>query len=174
MDDPANPPPVARPGAVAGLSSADQSYVDQVRRATHRVGSPDLAPGDARGAIGAAAELVGFDVDAPIWSARPEGRLAKQAIKRAVRWYLRYLADQLTDFGQAVIKAADAVTGRVESLEEATRTTDMRLDALERRIAALAAPPLEPSATAGTSGALGGHLAEVAPPEVPVSGNPQG
>lgn len=111
------------------------AYLERVRRATRRLSSPDLPVGDVRAAIGATADAAAFNVDAPTASARPEGRLAKQAVKRAVRWYMRYLSEQLADFGRAVLRTAEALADRVELLEGLAHQQEAHLAALERRLA---------------------------------------
>ena len=126
-------------GAQPDLQAGTLAYLERVRLATRRLSSPDLPAGDVRAAIGATADAAAFNVDAPTASARPEGRLAKQAVKRAVGWYMRYLSEQLGDFGRAVLRTAEALADRVELLEGRAHQSEAYMAAVERRLADLEA-----------------------------------
>ncbi len=127
--------PLVNAQAQPDLPAGTLAYLERVRRATRRLSSPDLPAGDVRAAIGATADAAAFNVDAPTASARPVGRLAKQAVKRAVRWYMRYLSEQLVDFGRAVLRTAEALADRVELLEGRAHQSEAHLAAIEHRLA---------------------------------------
>lgn len=116
-------------------------YVYRVRGALARLACPELEAEDVRSALEAARHVSVFDVDAPTRSDRREVAVAKEAAKRAVRWYVRYLADQVRDFANATIGLGEAVVARLERLEASGAAKDAelagRLGQLEARVAEL-------------------------------------
>lgn len=83
-----------------------------------------FAPVDALGddfeqVLARAEHATYIDVDAPVASTRPAGALVKRVIRKAISWELRYVAQQVSAFSHAVIRALRVVGQRLESLEYA-------------------------------------------------------
>lgn len=115
--------PSVRPVSPAypALSGADAAYLARVRGALARLGA--RADGDDQGLGAALADLedaAAIDVEVPVASARREVELAKRGARKLVRWYLRYLAEQVTALGQATTRLGVALAGRVDRLDDTT------------------------------------------------------
>jgi hypothetical protein len=128
------------PAAEARLALVAPGYLDRVRDAARRLGvGPAALANDARAAVEGVAELSMIDIDIPTYSRRPVGRLAKEAIKRGISWYLRYIGVQISALGQSVAHMGTCLLDRTERLEdqaaglraEIARLSD-RLDEFER------------------------------------------
>jgi hypothetical protein len=114
------------------LTPSDAAYLDKVRRATGRLAIRDVPPDDVRAALEGVRDVASFNVEVPTESTRREVQFAKQAVKRAAGWYLRYLAEQLNAFAGAMTRLGESLTTRVEGAEA-------RLDELAARVEALEA-----------------------------------
>jgi hypothetical protein len=127
------------PAAEARLADLAPGYLEQVRAAARRLSVGPSVTSDARAALEAVDELAIIDVDVPTTSRKPIGRIAKEAIKRLISWYLRYLGAQISALGQSVAHLGTCLLDRTERLEDeaATLRADVerlksRLDQLER------------------------------------------
>lgn len=82
--------------------------------------APVGAMGDDLESVLVRAEQASFlDMAAPVDSARPGVPLVKRLIRRVVRWYLHYLAQQVTTLGLVLTRALRLLAQRVEALERA-------------------------------------------------------
>ncbi|GEM_PF-1857744 len=115
------------------LTPADAAYLDKVRRATSRLATREVAPDDVRAALQAARDVASFNVEVPTASPHREVQLAKQAVKRAAAWYLRYLAEQVNAFAGAAVRLGEALVNRLESAEATLAELTARVQALEGR-----------------------------------------
>lgn len=113
----------------------------QVRTISIRLGAADVAPDDIRGALALARGLVSVDVEAPTTSNRRTVVLAKRGIRRAMGWYLRHLAQQVTSLGEAILRAETAVAGRLETVEKQMDDLAELRERVERLEAAIGADP---------------------------------
>ncbi|HET9058760.1 MAG TPA: hypothetical protein VFN61_02480 [Acidimicrobiales bacterium] len=118
------------------LYSPDDLYVAKVRLSLSRLGVPGP---DLEGALGGLRAAARFDVDVPTASPRREVQLVKTGVKRVSGWYLRYLADQLSGFGGALVNWADALAAKTQILQGEVDEVAVRLQALETRVARLEA-----------------------------------
>jgi hypothetical protein len=101
--------------------------LDRVRDAARRLGvGPSSLANDARAAVEGVAELSMIDVDVPTYSRKPVGRLAKEAIKRGLSWYLRYVGAQISALGLSVAHMGTCLLDRTERLED--QTAGLRAD----------------------------------------------
>ena len=92
---------------------------------------------DVPGALALVAQEARIDVDAPLRTRRRGAKAAKLVIKRMTAWYLKYLGDQVSDLGQAMVhlgqalsEQVDGVKGEVEDLRD--RVARLEADARER------------------------------------------
>lgn len=138
------------------LSPADQVYLEKVRMASRRfragvVGAPDL-----HHVVSAVRDVANFDVEVPTASQHREWELVKVGVKRLSVWYMRYLAEQLNNFGNNVTRLGDALVARTEALERADDELAARVGAAEERLARLEARVLgahgDATRAAGTQG----------------------
>jgi hypothetical protein len=65
------------------------------------------------------------NIDVPVAASRREYAYAKRALKRAMAWYMRHVANQVSALGFATARTLRAVTARIEDVEQ-------RLGDLER------------------------------------------
>ena len=112
----------------------DPAYLAKIRRATRRLAVSDDEADDARAALLAIEDAVRIDVDEPTISRRREAAIVKLAIKRLTAWYLRYVGDQITLLGQAIVRFGTAVVNRTDRLEEAAAALRDDMAALTARV----------------------------------------
>jgi hypothetical protein len=94
-----------------------------------RLAPPGAVGGDL-GLVLARAERASFiDVDVPVESALPGASLAKKAIRKVVRWYLRYLAEQVSALGGSVVRALQAIDARLGAVEQGRAPVPARVAA---------------------------------------------
>lgn len=74
------------------------------------------------------AELATFvDVAVPVASNLPGGRFAKKALRKGMRWYFDYVAQQVNEFHVGASSAIELLARRMEKLEAAIPAVDPRL-----------------------------------------------
>jgi hypothetical protein len=113
---------------------SDETYVDRVR-ASARWFDRQVDDGTTAGpALAAVEDLSNIDVDVPTGSDVPGGRLAKETVRRAIRWYLLHLSRQMTAFAHAVAHLEGIILDRTDQLEQDVITLRERVDRLEERI----------------------------------------
>jgi hypothetical protein len=76
-----------------------------------------------------------FDLLAPNESARKGVPQIKRVVQKTVRWYLRYVVDQITGFSHTMTKAVRQLGDRVERVEQLSASPD-ELDAAIARLGA--------------------------------------
>jgi hypothetical protein len=105
--------------------------------------APPGALGDDLNAMLERAEKAALiDVDAPVDSSRPGVPYAKRVVRKAMGWYQRHLAQQITTLGGTLVRATRLLGEQVEELRDAT-------SACAPRLLAEAARPLPLALTAG-------------------------
>ena len=122
------------PDGEAGLSEADRTYVAQARTGAERLGVRDAGPDPSRDALADLESILPFDADPPSSSAGTAAGMVKSAVKRLVRWYLAYLANQVTALGEATVRLGSHLADRVDDLDETARRQSARIDELDRRL----------------------------------------
>lgn len=121
-------------GASSPPEPLEEGYLGRVRRLAGRLSSREAGPSDARAALGTVADLLPVDADAPTSAPNKPQRSAKAAVKRAVGWYGRYLAEQVNDLGFAILRAGEALADRIADGEKTTSAMETRLSALEHEV----------------------------------------
>jgi len=116
--------PAAIRTAAEALAEADPGYVERIRTAAARLAAREASPGDAPGALLVLEDSATIDVEVPVASTTRAGTLVKTGVRRVSRWYLRYVAEQVTLLGQATVRLGTAL---MERTDELTMTID-RLD----------------------------------------------
>jgi hypothetical protein len=119
----------------------DEPYLATVRLATARLGALDLQPDDVHGALLGVEDCARIDLDVPTASRRRAESAVKGSVKRLTGWYLRYLGDQVTLLGLALVRFGTSVALRTDQLEEATGRLSGDLRALTARVDRLEAGP---------------------------------
>jgi hypothetical protein len=106
--------------------------IARIRAIAAKLGATQVEPGDIRHAALLLERQATIDLEVPTASRVPGVHLVKQAVKKLMMWYLRFLAAQMTAFGHATAKFGVTVASRMD--EHASR-----IDQLEAEIAQLQA-----------------------------------
>jgi hypothetical protein len=155
------------------LSPSDQVYVEKARMAARRISSAQANPEDLRQVAQAVRDVAAFDVEVPTASQHREWELVKVGVKRLSVWYMRYLAQQLNEFGARVARMGDALAARTEKLERGSEELEARIGAAEERLARLEALAFVPAAHASAGAGNGSApTASPAPPGGPAKKAP--
>ena len=138
--------------ALEAMPSFPGPYAARVRAAVRRLDPLPPDPLNVSQALSKVSHQARIDVDAPLRSRRPGARVAKVAVKRATAWYLRYVADQVGDLGQAMVAMGVALAQRLEAVQaqmgDTRAATEAEIELLRARVAALEARVAEPATTA--------------------------
>ena len=113
--------------------------------------------GDFAQVLARAEEATFIDVLAPYESSRPVVPLFKRVVRKVILWVVRYVAQQVSAFAQAITRAVRLLGERVEALEDAVPT----------RVSAAARPATGPATAPDPehwAGVLVPHLVAEAPP----------
>lgn len=97
--------------------------------------APNAVSGDSlSGVLSQADKAVTIDVDAPTAGRFPAGPV-KKGVRKLTFWYMQYLANQVSSFGSATVRALRMLDRRVTVVEQATpgasRTVANTLDAID-------------------------------------------
>lgn len=120
------------------LARTDPSYVDRVRQAVGRLAARDDDPGDAPGALLVLEDSAVIDVEVPVASTTRAGTLLKTGVRRLSGWYLRYVAEQVTLFGQATVRLGTALVDRTDQLRTAAERLEQTSGVLRHDLDGLA------------------------------------
>ncbi len=125
-----------RPSHRADLEDvpAEAAYVDRVRAAARWFGRQVDDETNAGLALAAVEGLSNIDVDVPTDSEVPGGRLAKDTVRRAIRWYLLHLSRQMTAFAHAVAHLEGIIVERSDQMEQNMVSLRQRIERLEEYI----------------------------------------
>lgn len=122
----------ATPGFPAAL-------VAKVRASTARLGATAVRPDDIRHAAVLVERAAAIDAQVPTVSRAAPLGYAKLVIKKAIFFYMRFLADQISLLGHASARMGFSVADRTDALDEEVASLRARVEELERR-AGVAAP----------------------------------
>jgi hypothetical protein len=129
-----------RLAAGAGFPAA---FVARVKAATGRLAVTEGGRDDVRSAALLLEQQATIDVEAPVASRTLPQRLVKQAVRKLVGWYVRFLGHQVGILGQATGRFALAVAERLDRLEAAQsaerEAMAAQIVALEARVTELEA-----------------------------------
>ena len=117
------------------------AYLARIRTAAARFAVTQGVQDDVRSAALLLEQQAVIEVDVPVASRTLPQRLVKQAVRKLVGWYVRYLGHQVGILGQATARFAAVVAERLDRVEaaqtSATEAQAARIAALESRIAEL-------------------------------------
>ena len=120
-------------------------YLARVRTAAARLAVTEGGRDDVRSAALLLEQQAVIDVEVPVASRTLPQRLVKQAVRKLVGWYVRFLGHQVGILGQATGRFALVVAERLDRMEAAPSAEQAaataRIAALEARVAELEARP---------------------------------
>jgi hypothetical protein len=128
-----------RRSAEQRLDAIAPGYLAHVRGAAARLAHRDGAFVDVETALAEVRDLVSFDLDVPTGSRRRVVRLVKTAVKRLGGWYLLYLAQQISAFGDAVARFGQVLVERTDQVEERALGVARDVERLRQRVERLEA-----------------------------------
>ena len=121
-------------GRFRDLGESDRRYIEEVRRAAGRLAVREAGPQAARDALADVEDLSDIDIEVPTDSPDVVARYLKRLVKRLLRWYVRYIAAQVTALGQALTRLGSELVDRIDGLEASTNKLDARLEDLAARV----------------------------------------
>lgn len=122
------------------LGEADSVYVERARAAADRLSARGEGPDPLRDALADLEQILPVDVDPPAASARAGAQLVKSTVKRVARWYLAYVAGQVTAIGEATVRLGSHLADRLDELDSATKAQAARIEELDSRVRRLESP----------------------------------
>jgi hypothetical protein len=126
--------------AAERLESLSPGYLTKARRAAARLGvHPGAGADDLNVLLEDLNDQARIDVEVPTASRRREGVYLKKAIKRSTQWYLRYLAGQITAFGESVSRVGRELAVRTDAIDAKADELGRSVKALEERVERLEA-----------------------------------
>lgn len=123
--------------AVAELEATPSfpaAYAARVRLAVRRL-DPLPPTLDVEGALALVTQEARIDVDAPLRTRRRGAKAAKTVVKRCTAWYLKYVGDQVSDLGQAMVHLGEALADRVDGVKGEVDDLRDRVARLEEQAA---------------------------------------
>ena len=93
------------------------TYLARVRTAATRLSVTEGDRDDVRSAALLLEQHAVIDVEAPVASRALPQRLVKQAVRKLVGWYVRFLGHQVGVLGQATARLGLAVAERLDRME---------------------------------------------------------
>src|SRR5688572_7177756 len=105
--------------------------LSRIRTAASRLGATAVEPGDIRHAAVLLERQATVDLHVPTASRVPGVQLLKRVLKKLMIWYLRFLAAQITSFGQATARFGVTVASRIDELEAEVEELRGRIARLE-------------------------------------------
>jgi hypothetical protein len=124
------------PGSGSSAAAAERletiapGYLAKARRAAARLGVHTGADDTLDILLEDVADQARIDVEVPTASRRREGVYLKKAIKLAVRWYIRYVAGQMTAFGESMSKLGRELATRIDAVDARSEELSGAVDAL--------------------------------------------
>lgn len=126
--------------AAERLEGIAPGYLARARRLAAARGLPPNAAARVGQAIDLVDEAAQVDADAPTLSASPGARTVKTAVGRFVRWYMLYMAGQVSELGasvswlgRALFDYASGVEAEVDRLRAEVVQLRARVEELEGR-----------------------------------------
>ena len=141
LRSPATPLPRAQLAEeVAAAATAREAAPDfpaasiaRIRSVAAKLGATKVMPGDIRHAALLLERQATIDLEVPTASRVPGVHLVKQALKKLMIWYLRFLAAQVSAFGQATARFGVTVASRIDELEAEVSELRDRVARLETK-----------------------------------------
>lgn len=104
----------------------------KVRAATSRLGATAVRPDDIRHASVLVERAAAIDAQVPTAGRAAPMGFAKRVVKKAVFFYVRFLADQISLLGHAAARMGFSVAERVDALDDELAALRSRVEELER------------------------------------------
>jgi hypothetical protein len=98
--------------------------IARIRSVATKLGATKVMPGDIRHAALLLERQANIDLEVPTASRVPGVHLVKRVLKKLMIWYLRFLAAQVSAFGQATARFGVTVASRIDELE--AEVTELR------------------------------------------------
>jgi len=132
-------PPVDPQEVAQRLEAASPGYLDRVRKAARRLSVGAAGDPEARTVLEELRSAAALDLEPPVTAGSARVRAAKEAIRRLVGWYMRYVGQQVVVLGQTTARLGEILVDRADEVDEAvaalrSEVADVRrrLDGLER------------------------------------------
>lgn len=114
--------------------------ISRIRAAAARLAASEFRPDDLRHGALLLERQANIDLQVPTASRVPGVSLFKRSLKKLMIWYLRFLAHQISAFGQATARFGITVANRIEGAEADLADLTARVARLEATLADPAAP----------------------------------
>ena len=114
--------------------SVERSFIERARAVRSRMGVIELRPGDLHSALSLLEQYVTVDADVSTASNHAVFGVVKRLLKKTFAFYARYLGQQVTLLGEAVVQFGTTVSQRVEQLDGKLDSTQESLAELEARV----------------------------------------
>lgn len=118
--------------------------ISRIRAAAARLAASEFRPDDLRHGALMLERQANIDLQVPTASRIPGVSLFKRSLKKLMIWYLRFLAHQISAFGQATARFGVTVANRIEGAETDLADLTARVARLEATLEAPEAPPRSP------------------------------
>lgn len=122
--------PESLEAAAARLEEIAPGYLDRIRGRAARLGVPRTRLERTRRSIDLVVQAAQINPAAPVDSGRPAGRVVKRVVGMLTFFYIRFLAEQVTDLGESASWMGSALCDYVAGLEA-------EVDALRERVTRL-------------------------------------
>ncbi len=109
-----------------------EAYLDRVRRRAAELGLPRTPAERAQRSIDLVAAIAQINPHAPVQSTRRSGRAVKKLVGTLTHFYVRFLAEQVTDLGESASWMGSALYDYVAGLEAEVADLRERLSRLEQ------------------------------------------
>jgi hypothetical protein len=116
--------------AAERLEALSPGYLARVRRSASRLGVRSGSSDNLDVLLEDVADQARIDVEVTTASRRRPVVYLKKAVKALIRWYLRYLAQQMTAFGESVSRLGRELVARTEAVEARSESLGRSVDAL--------------------------------------------
>ena len=113
----------------------------RIRAAGKRLSVAEFRPDNLRHAAVLLERQAAIDLDVPLPSRIPGVALVKLVLKRLMVWYLRFIANQISAFGQATARFGVVVATRVDRLDADVADLQERVARLEAAAASAGERP---------------------------------
>lgn len=114
--------------------------ITRIRAAAARLAASEFRPDDLRHGALLLERQATIDLQVPTASRIPGVSLFKRSLKQLMIWYLRFLAHQISAFGQATARFGVTVANRIEGVEADLAELTSRVAKLEAKLADAGAP----------------------------------
>jgi hypothetical protein len=123
--------PESLDAAAARLEEIAPGYLERIRKRAAGMGVPRTPTERARRSIDLVVEAARINPNAPLVSRRRSGRFLKRVVGSLARFYVVFVADQVTDLGESASWMGSALCDYVDGLEAEVVALRERVTRLE-------------------------------------------